>query len=358
MSLLGALGNAVKGAIGNQIIPGSAVLASHIDPTPGFSATNVVRTQVGNLLGGSHQSGASTPTTPHGQQVAPSPYQGGSGSGAGTSSWTPQDQASYDQAVGVANAGLSRLPNQLAIARANVQDQFDQKYNGLRSGLAQAEQDYQQGVTQNQQQHLTNENGIKQGANSSYQSLLRILGGLGAGGGSEAKYLVPNLVGQQASQQLGGAGRTYAENAASLDKTIKTYQADEQNQEKSLNDWRQQQFQQAESTADANKQGLLQTLAQLASKKGGPGAAQPYLDQINSLASQIDNLTRFSPTFNGEVPVYTAPDLSSFQISPFAQAQVQNQAQQAGSNTPFLSLLLNGDQRRQDQLPGLTPAAA
>lgn len=357
----------------------------HFDPTPGFNLgiSDAFRSvipsfgvQNGNQVVTSHQAAQKTsslnnsnsaPNYPQqvrgASTVAPQPvansggYSGGAGGGqpAPASQWTPNDEAAYNQAVASANAGLGRLPTQLDIANHNIFDQRAQKFNQLQSGLNQARDNYGTGVTQNQQQHLGNTNQINQQANTSLHSLLRMLGGMGAGGGSEARYVAPQLVGKQAAVQLGGANQTYSQNAQNLDKTWNNYQNDEKTQEQQLNDWELQQVNQAKAQSDQSRQGILQQLANLAAQRaqamGGSGVAeqQPYINQINQLASEVDQLGRFSPSFSGTTPVYNAPELSSYTLDPAAQAEVQNQAQQAGSSTPYLSLL--AAQRRDQQQP-------
>jgi hypothetical protein len=333
---------------------------SRIDPTKLSSGTGILDANSMAQLGINPYNLPVRPAPAQGGQVshpdsgntgsaAPS---GGSSSSAPTSSWTPQNQAEYQQATDTAQNALGRLPNQLDIAKANVNDQFSQQYNGLQSGVKDANNQYHTGVTKNQQSHLTDENGINQQASVGLRSLLRILGGMGAGGGSEAKYLAPEAVTQEASAQLGGAGRTYAQNAQDLDTNLNTFMNKEKTQEQQLNDWKTQQLNSAESTSNQSKVNLLNTLAKLAGQRtaamGGNGVAaeQPYIDQINSLSGEIDNLARFKPTFNGEVPVYTAPSLSSFELPTAPQAQVAGQAAPGGANTPYLDMILG---KKKDQ---------
>jgi hypothetical protein len=354
MSLLSSLAHGVS-SVGSAILP--------FDPTPGFNLTT--STAGIPFIGHSGAAPSPAPTGTNSADTAGTGLQdalsvlgagstyGSGGSTAPVSNWTANDQAAYDQSVATANAGLGRLPNQLGIAQGNVNAQYGQQYNGLQSGLKSAQNSYEQGTTQNQQQHLTDSNSINSQASHSLHSLLRLLGGLGAGGGSEAKYLIPGAVGQQASQQLGKAGTVYAQNAQSLDQNLNDYKNKEQTQEQQLNDWKSGQLNQVQSQSDSNKQSLLNTLATLAAKRaqalGGSGAAeqQPYIDQINQLSNEIDNLGRFNPTWDGSVPVYNAPTLGNFQLAPAEQARIQGQAEQAGSNTPYLSLLLGQKDRQQ-----------
>jgi hypothetical protein len=297
----------------------------------------------------------------YGDPAAPSPYYGGSSvysqpAPQPVSNWTAADQAAYDQANDQANFNLNRIPGQLGVADENIQHQYDQQYNGLKGGLADAETKYGQSVTKNQQDRLTSGNQISSQANRSLSSIMRLLGGLGAGSGSEAKFLAPGIVGKQASAQTGKAGIVYATNARNLDQNIGDFRNKEAAQEAQLWDWQAQQHAQAHSQSDGNKQNLLQQLASLVAQRnkamGGNGVAvqQPYIDQINGLSQEIDNLGRINPTWNGIIPTYTAPTLGNFQLDPAAQSRIQAQAEQSGSSIPYLSLLLGQKDKQQQPL--------
>lgn len=243
---------------------------------------------------------------------------------------------SNQQAIDLANSALGRIPTQLDIALGNIAGQYSQKRNALTSGLQNATQQFQQGQTQNQQAYRTGQNQVNQNASQDRMSLLRVLAGMGAGGGSEAQYLVPSLVGNVAAKGLGQAGQTFAGNAQGLNTNFNLYKKQNEGEMQNLADWQVQQQNAARSTADQNKISLLQTLAGL---QANPTAAQPYIDQINALSGQVDQLQAFNPSFSGNVPSYTPPALSKFTPAGNQQVQVNARGNAQGGVTPYLNLI-------------------
>lgn len=274
-----------------------------------------------------------------------------SGAGGG-SSYDPSQLAAYDQSIGVTNNALGRLPNQLAIANANIDDQLRIKQNELDSAKAAAQNQYSNSSTQNRQSFVTDKNTIKDNASQGLQSLLRLLGAHGAGGSSDYLYKAPQAVASDAAHQQSGAGETYGQNQQNLDTNWGDFQNEDKKSRDQLNDWGSQQRTAAQVQADNNKSTLLQELAQLTSQRasyaGGNGvaASQPIIDQINQLAGQVDNLGRFSPTYTGNTPVYNAPTLDSYTVEATDGPQVTNASTEAA--TPFLSLLL-ANRKNQNQ---------
>lgn len=265
--------------------------------------------------------------------------------------------AQFDQGINTANSALGRLPNQLAIAKGNIDSQFNTNRNELDSTKNQANASYTTSGQQNQQNFRTDKNAIADKSSMGLQGLLRMLGAYGAGGSSDARYVAPQAVATQASQERSGAGQNFAQNQSTLDTNWNNFLTQDQNSRKKLDDWRSQQVNSAEAQSQTAKQDLLSKLADLAGQRaaarGGnyAGAAQPYVDQANSLASVIDNLARLNPTYNGVTPVYNAPSLGDYSLgnngAP-AQAPTNAVEQQA---SPYLSLLL-GNQRDKNQVGG------
>lgn len=291
---------------------------------------------------------------------APAPTGGGTSYAAAPAApappaYDPNQVAAYDQAIGTTNAALGRLPNQLGIADANVNDEFGVKNNELISAKADANHQYDTGTTQNGQSYVTNKNTITDHASQGLHSLLRLLGAHGAGGSSDYLYSAPQAVAHDASQQRSGAGQTFGQNQISLDTNWNSFQAKDKNSHDQLNDWGTQQHNQAHIQSEQSKQSLLQQLADLSSKKaaymGGNGvtASQPYLDQVNNSANLVDNLGRFHPTYSGVTPVYTAPELSTYTVQSAGGPQIA-QNPNSSQNSPLLSLLLGGNKKDQNQL--------
>jgi len=251
------------------------------------------------------------------------------------------DQASATQAdqnlaaIQLAQAALNRIPNQLAIADQNIGTQYDQSKQSLDTDAANALSSFNTSSTQNQQDYRTGQNTVNSQASQDNQSLLRILAGLGAGGGSEAKYLIPSLVGNVASKGLSAAAQTFGQNAQGLNTAYGNFQNQDKTERANLENWLSSQNNSAQSTADQNKISLLQTIAGLQTNLS---AASPYLSQINDLSSAVDNLAKINPQYAGSLPQYVAPSLSTFVPQGNQPIAIAQQATQPGTPS-YLSLL-------------------
>lgn len=258
--------------------------------------------------------------------------------------YSPQVLAQYDQGIKTLQSALDRSGTQLGIAQGNINNQFNTNQNELNTAKQNAQQSYDQSGVQNQQSLRTNKNQIADQASSGLRGLLRTLGAYGAGGSSDALYNAPKAVTDQASAQRAGAGNTFAQNQQNLDTNWNGFLNSDQTSRQKLNDWRTQQLNSAQAQAETTKQSLLQKLADLqgqrASAAGGSyaSAAQPLLDQANSLSGSIDQLGAINPTYNGTTPTYTAPTLDSYLANADTKTTLGQGATQDVS--PVLSALL------------------
>lgn len=276
----------------------------------------------------------------------------GSGSGGGSGpSADPSQIALYDQAIGTTQSNIDRIAGQLGIATANIADQFNVGTNQLNSSKNQAQNDYRTQGTQNSQNYRADKNIIADQASQGLRGLMRILGAFGAGGSSDAQFVAPQAVAQQATIQRSGAGQNYSQNQSGIEGNWQRFQNEDENERRKLADWRTQQINQAETQATTTRQSLLQKLAELtgarASYTGGnfAQAAQPYVDQAQSLNPQVDALARFSPTYSGNTPVYQGAPLDSYDASGNG-ASVGQSTQSV--NSPYLAMLLGQqDERRR-----------
>lgn len=291
---------------------------------------------------------ATTGTTRNDPTPASGPYTGGGvsyASGNAGPAYDPNTLAQFDSAISTANNALGRLPGQLDIARGNINSQYGTNKNELDSTKNQAQHSYTTSTQQNQQNYRTDKNAIADKSSLGLQGLLRMLGAYGAGGSSDARFVAPQAVATQASQERAGAGQNYAENQSGLDTNWNNFLSQDENSRRKLEDWRTQQLNSAEAQSQTARQDLLSKLADLVGQRaavtGGSfrSAAQPYVDQANALSANIDNLARLNPTYTGVTPVYNAPNLSDYTLSQGGGATMANNAveQQAA---PYLSLLL------------------
>lgn len=313
-------------------------------------ATKQPRPSVQDVVGATPYSEPSTPR----QNTGSSMYGGGAGSSR--ASVDPNVLAQYDQSINTTNSALGRLPNQLGIAQGNINRRYSTNLNELDSAKNQARSSFDTSVTQNKQNYRTDKNTINDSASAGLRGLLRTLGAYGAGGSSDALYVAPQAVATQASQERAGAGQNFSQNAQSLDTNWNNFLSEDDNSRRKLNDWKTEQLNSAQAQSDNTRADLLSKLAELSAAKaaynGGNGAsaAQPYIDQANSLLRGVDELARINPTYSGTTPVYSAPSLGSYTVNEGGAPTTNVDALQSVTN-PYTSLLLGLG--RRDERNGL-----
>lgn len=273
-------------------------------------------------------------------------------SGGTQSAWTSADQANYDAAKGQVNYNLGRLPNQLRIAQGNITDAYGNAIRAQDTVLGNANNQFNQGTTQNQQSYRTSQNEINSQAASDRHSLLRYLASIGAGGGSEAEYMVPNAVGKMASQGLSGAANNFAQNNRALTTNIENFRDEDKQKRIDLANEKANQLNQVKASNDSARASLLQQLQALDGQRAASlgsnvsAALDPYVSQINKLNTSIDNLGRLKASYSGPTAAYVAPELAAFAPTQSGLNQQQIVAQANGASTPYLELLLNADKRK------------
>lgn len=329
------------------------------DPTPNFSAQNVITTQAGKILNNS----SPTANVPQPEPEYEAPGGGGGDdndysnfanalnnfTAANTTGPTAAELALLDQAIGTYEGQLGNVDRQFGIARGNVERQYGTSANELQSSYDQAQNQYGQSTNQNRQQYVTNKNMINDTASAGLRGLLRTLSAYGAGGGSDARYGA-SVVATDAAKQRSGASETFGQNQQGLDTNWGNYGIEYGNQRKRLDDWKTQQFQSTEQQSLANKQTILQKLAELRAQRAGgnTAGATAALSEASGLQSRIDQLGALNPTYDGRAPVYNAPDIASYTVDPDAQTQMGGNAENSMAS-PYLQMLLSGGKKKQQQ---------
>ena len=245
-----------------------------------------------------------------------------SGSGSGTSA---AEQALknrmigiYDRQIGDINNNLDSLQGQLDNALASVKGEYDQYKNEQQSAYNSAKNDYDNSTKQNQQNLQTNRNDITNRASSGLRGLLRVLGAMGAGGGSVAKYEAPSMVTKQANQEYSNAGRTYAQNQSNLDTDWGNYNNEFENDKKKLEDWYNGQVKAKKQENEEKRQSLLADLVTAYGNRAQYGGdyGNNINDAYNKIAasrSTINELGKYTtPNYTGIMSVYKSPDLASY----------------------------------------------
>jgi hypothetical protein len=341
------------------------------DPTPGFSATNVLKTQVDNLAGrqvpgyntgyggvsGTTSGGAAGINLSTGQPVGvslgslnvpqPTANKGTAPSTPGAvlgASYAPTDASQYNYYTDLANGDISNLDRQFGLQQGAVNSQYQTKLNEYNSAKAAADQGLQQGLTQARQNFTTDQNRINQNALQERQSLLRQLGILGAGGGSVARFALPTILGQQTNQALSGAGQNFAQNAQQANTAYNNY-IDTQYQPglQQLEDFKKNNLNQEQADYNRLHGGLLNVLRGLQNRSD---TASNLAGTLQSYEAQIPNTITPAQNYTGTIAPYTAPSLNHFEQQVLPQAQVQSAGQQQTPAT-YLALLTGQNQKKQ-----------
>lgn len=269
-------------------------------------------------------------------------------SGAAAPTIDQAQLASYDQSIGNVNSALGRLGAQFNSGASGIDSSYQNALNQLLLGKNQSNATYTTNKQQTSKDYIGAKNSIGANAGSSLNSLLRLLGSRGAGGGSAATVSAPGAVARQATQQRGDVGNTFGSNNQALDTNWNNYLTGYDNQVSSANNQRDQQKSELQRSIDNNRASLLQTLAQLSGQRaqaaGGnaTGAAQPYLDQANSVLDRTANYSTAPISY--QTQAYNAPELSKYTTNPNATPTYQGQSQTNDFFSPYLSALLGKKQ--------------
>ena len=321
--ITGTASNLASGAVGvgSGLLYGATGGRVGSDLTPGYSATNVIKTQAGNLLGGNGSSSPqgstgsqtngnvldSTTTTPGGV------YTGTNGGAGGGSS---ADIAAYQDNINALNQLLANAD----ITRNNGTNSIN---TGFENSLAQLQGNQTNTLNQYGTQRTNTEGEyakaiqqINSNARNGYNSLQRLLGGTGSAG----DILAPFAVSQQANSQRGASSDAYAKNQQAIQQGIDAANLNFNNQKKSLEGQKNSQLSSLPSSIDQQKIQYQQQLAsannQLNAAKGG--SYQTPVAQNNAIAALLAeqnglNSQYAQPTFS--VQDYVAPqtDLATYQ---------------------------------------------
>jgi hypothetical protein len=303
-------------------------LQTIVDTNPAY--TDAAQAQYDSLLSGSGgTSGGTTYSDPYAAYGGQTAYN--------------QNISQYDQGISNTQAAIDRLGSQLNSGYGTIDASYQNALNQLLGNENQGKASYDTNVLQNQQDYVGGKNTVRSNAGSSLNGLLRLLGSRGAGGSSAARITAPGAIARQATLQQADLGNTYGHNAQGLDTAFNNFEIGINNQRSSASNQRDQQRQSLQQTIDNNKANLLQTLAQLTAQKtaytGGnaTAAAQPYLDQANSILNSL--ATYNTAPINYQTQAYTAPTLDKY-LSSSITPTIQGQAPTNDYVSPYLATLL------------------
>lgn len=271
-------------------------------------------------------------------------------SSAAPAAATPVDTSEYDQSIANTQDAINRLPTTLNSGNSAIDASYTDAINQLLGAKNSATQTYNANKLQTGQDFVTAKNTIGSNAGTELSGIERLLGSKGAGGSSAATIAAPDAVARQATLQRNDATGTYGDNEQTLDQNFGNYITGYNNSVASAGSQRDQQKQQEEQSVDTNRATLLQSLATLfgqkASATGGnaTAAAQPYLDQANSVLDNLSNFTTAPISYN--TTPYAAPALSTYTTTPNSAPTTANVTAGSDYVSPFLATLL-GKQKLQ-----------
>lgn len=313
--------------------------------------------------------GAYNPPTPANNNfiapvTAPAP---GAGSGASTDTSTTgggtggstTTATNYAPIISAAQGALGQALAALNSSNAEVDAQGVQQGNVLNSNEATQNNTYTGNLTKDAQDLVTAEQGAKTQGNSDLSSLMRLLGGMGAGGSSVETELIPKLVQNAVQSNITGASTTKATNDSAADSAWNNFLDGLNSQKQQLADQISQQ--KAQNSAAYNK--TAQQLNGVINTGPASGMDATSLDEmVDNIVSSIPNVVNWTPSFSGVTPTYTAPQLSTYEMTP---SQV---AASAGTVAPVsgasvIPFLASQQQQKVDAngnpiVPAVTPLTA
>ena len=225
----------------------------------------------------------------------------------------------YDRQIEDIKNNEASLSGQLKNALAGVKGEYDQYKNEQQSAYNSNKGDYDNSTKQNQQNLQTNRNDITNRASAGLRGLLRVLGAMGAGGGSVARYGVPDMVTRQANDEYNNANKVYAQNQQNLDTDWNNYLNDYENDKKKLEDWYNGQVKAKKQENYEKGQSLLADLVTAYGNRAQYGGdygnnindtynrIKAYRDKVNALGEYT------KPKYTGVSSAYDAPDLASYE---------------------------------------------
>ena len=225
----------------------------------------------------------------------------------------------YNESISRTNSAIDDLAGALQNRLDNIEGNYNTYKNEQQSAYNKQKSSYDTSSRQNMNDLVANRNDITNNASRSLRSLLRILGAMGAGNSSVAKYNVPEMVKAQADEQYAKAGSTYAANQANLDTNWNNYLLDHENDKKKLEDWRTGQIKTAKQDTEKERINLLNQLSQNYVDRAQYGEGygdnlRQITDRINAANQTIKDLGRYTtPQYTGTTAVYDTPALSSYE---------------------------------------------
>lgn len=291
------------------------------------------------------------PNKPAANTPSDNGYYGGGSSSGPYSTYNAEEEARkanmrsmYDRQINDINSNLDSMDRQLENSLAGVRGEYDTYKNEQQSSYNAEKNSHDKEVLQNLQNLQSNRNQITNNASKALRGLLSVLGGMGLGDSSVARYNVPNMVREQANTEYGDAGKTYAQNQQNLDTSWNNYQNQFENDRKKLEDWYNGQVKAKKQENYEKRQSLLSDLVSAYGNRaqyGGDysGNVNSAYDRIADYRNKINDLGQYAkPNYTGITSVYNAPDLASYNANN-VELTTKVESAEPGETSPVLTAL-------------------
>ena len=243
---------------------------------------------------------------------------GTSGSSAADAAKDNQMRSIYDRQIADIDNNISSQDAQLNNDLAALKGEFDTYKNEQESQYNANKNEYDTSTKQNKQSLQTNRNKITNRASAGLRGLLRVLGAMGAGNSSVARYNAPDMVRRQANEEYDSAGQVFSQNQQNLDTDWGNYQNQFENDKKKLEDWYNGQVKAKKQENYEKRQSLLADLVTALGNRAQYGGdySGRVADAYNSIAdyrNKITDLGQYTkPNYTGTTATYESPDLASY----------------------------------------------
>lgn len=258
----------------------------------------------------------------------------------------------YDQLINQKNNAINDLGGSLQNELDRINGEYNTYKNEQQASYNKAKSEYDNSSKQNMQSLVTNRNTITDNASHGLRGLMRVLGAMGAGGGSVARYNAPDAVKTQADQENANAGLTYSQNQQNLDTDWGNYQNEYENDKKKLEDWKNGQVSKAKQDVEKQRISLLEQLSEAIGNRSQYGGDASELGNItNRIAAanaSIRDLGKYTqPNYNGMTANYEAKPLSTYDTG---QTDLSTQVENTGDtgSTNLLSILRSLSKKKQN----------
>jgi hypothetical protein len=226
-----------------------------------------------------------------------------------------QQQAAANSQISQVDRLLGTIGAQRDAGQKRIETSYSKYNNRLTGDKNQSIQDYEDQFLENDKARAGGLDQVDNYANSSYNSLQRILQGANAGNSSLGRELVPTLVSGAAGERRKNVFDTAGENTVSIKKAKKSAMDQYDN---AFEDLKEQKGQQMESFLTGLNQQEMDLLAQKLGFQKDAGIATTATESaLNQKAETLKRLFgQFTPTFKPQSVKAYNPELGKYQVDP------------------------------------------